>query len=475
MAVTESASSATDYTADEKAVLNSLKATLDAQSANKNLNNKNYIMYRWLKYYNEYAWLNSVYDNAQIPSGVADSKLTGVPSDKIAAAIAAAPENTRGALRAMVVAPTEEESAAAAKAKADFLENLPTLDLTSIQVDMAQMKQYESRLISRASSKYYLDDAKKLVQGVTNSAAYTAESWAKFNTARTKAYDVSADPTSTPAQIHEARYNLLVAYKALTKAGTDVDLSVLRNVMAYVDTICANPTLFRPTAASSYKTLDEALAAVFAEAGVKVTVGKDTYYIGGGDTGAAWLDEAGMRTALEGQETVDRIVKEIKAELANIESTVKVVPDKTVSGNTTKVDYANLIVDGIKPGTINSEAQLLALVKTTAPSGYTAKLAVTRSAANGFGTGTKVVLTVDGIKGLEVNHTVMVYGDVNGDGAIDAFDAALINMNISGASPLTGDFATAGDATADDAINASDYAAVVNYAIGAGSIEQTRP
>lgn len=474
VAVTESASSATDYTAEEKAVLNSLKATLDAQGKKENLNNKNYIMYRWLKYYNEYAWLNGIYDSAQIPSGVADSKLTGVPSDKIAAVIKEAPANKQGALNAMVVAPTEEESAAAAKARADFLENLPTLDLTSIQVDMAQMAQYESRLISRAPATYYLNDAYKMANAITDPAAYTAESWTKFNTARTTAYNVSADPTSTPAEIHEARYNLLVAYKALTKAGTDVDLTALRDVMAYVDTICANPTLFQPTAASGYKTLDEALAAVFAEAGVKVTVGKDTYYIGGGDTGAAWLDEAGMRTALEGQETVDRVVKEIKAELANIESTIKVVPNDTVADNTTTVDYANLIVDGIKPGTINTTAELLALVKTTAPAGYTANLAVTASAANGFGTGTKVVLTVNGIDGFEINHTVMVYGDVNGDGAIDAFDAALINMNVSGASALTGDFATAGDTTADGAINASDYAAVAAYAIGAGTIAQTR-
>lgn len=475
-AVTESASTATDYTAEEKAVLASLKATLDAQSAKKNLNNKNYIMYRWLKYYNEYAWLNGIYNGAQIPSGIANNKLTGVPSenDTIAAVIAAAPANKQGALNAMVVAPTAEESEAAAKAKADFLENLPTLDLTSIQVDMAQMAQYESRLIARTPSTTYLVSAYNMVKGITDPNAYTAESWAKFNAARTAAYNVAADASATPAQIHEARYDLLVAYKALTKAGTDVDLTALRDVMAYVDTICANPTLFQPTAESGYATLDEALAAVFAEAGVKVTVGDDTYYIGGGDTGAAWLDEAGMRTALEAQETVDRVVKEIKAELANIESAIKVVPDEAVSGNTTTVDYQNLIVDGIKPGTINTVDELLALVKTTAPAGYTANLAVTASAANGFGTGTKVVLTVNGVAGFEIKHTVMVYGDVNGDGAIDAFDAALINMNVSGAATLAGDFATAGDTTADGAITAADYSAVAAYAVGNGSIAQTR-
>lgn len=471
--VTESASTVTDYTAEEKEVLASLKATLDAQGAKKNLNNKNYIMYRWLKYYNEYAWLNSVYDNAQIPSGVADSKLTGVPSDKIAAVIKEAPANKQGALNAMVVGPTEEESAAAAKAKADFLENLPTLDLTSIRVDMAQMAQYESRLIARVPKTDYLKDAQNLVKDITDSSAYTAESWAKFDAAKTAASNVAADKSATPARIHEARYDLLVAYKALTKAGTDVDLTALREVMAYVDTICANPDLFQPTAASGYKTLDEALAAVFAEAGVKVTVGDDTYYIGGGDTGAAWLDEAGMRTALEAQETVDRVVKEIKAELANIESAIKVVPDEAVSGNTTTVDYQDLIVDGIKPGTINNPADLLKLVKTTAPAGYTAKLAVTASAAVGFGTGTKVILTVDGIAGLEIKHTVMVYGDVNGDGAIDAFDAALISMDIAG-TKLAGDFAVAGDASGDAAITAADYALVANYAVGNAAIAQTR-
>ena len=81
---------------------------------------------------------------------------------------------------------------------------------------------------------------------------------------------------------------------------------------------------------------------------------------------------------------------------------------------------------------------------------------------------------MDGVEGFEIKHTVMVYGDVNGDGAIDAFDAALINMNVSSAATLTGDFATAGDTTADGAINASDYAAVAAYAIGAGTIAQTR-
>ena len=153
---------------------------------------------------------------------------------------------------------------------------------------------------------------------------------------------------------------------------------------------------------------------------------------------------------------------------------MKIVPDDDVADNTTAVDYSNLIVDGFKPGTINTMDELLALIKTTAPAGYTANLDVTASADIGFGTGTKVVLTLAGVDGFAVNHTVMVYGDVNGDGAIDAFDAALINMAVAGKAALTGDFATAGDTTDDGDITAADYNAVAQVAVGNGAIAQTR-
>lgn len=479
--VADTETQATDYTAEEKAVLATLKSTLDAQADKTNLNNKNYIMYRWLKYYNEYAWLNNIYNGSVIPSGVAQNDLSGVPSDNavISSVIAAAPADKQAAINLMVVAPTADETAAAARARADFLANLPTIDVSSIQVDMKQMAQYETRLIARTPTTNYLALAYNSTPDQTSAAEaakYTAESWAKYYNAKQNAYNVALNGAATPAEIHEARYDLLVAYKGLIPVGTDVDLTALEDVMTFVDTIFANPDLFQPTEASGLATLDEALALVLAEAGVKVTVDDDTYYVGGGDTGAAWLDEAGLRTAIEAQDEVDRVVKEIKEVLANIESTIMMVPDESVAGNTTEVQHGGeYIVDGINPGTINSAEALLALVTTNAPAGYTANLAVNASAANGFGTGTKVVLTVAEVPSLVFTHTVMVYGDVNGDGAIDAFDAALINQNIAGATTLTGDFATAAQAVVDDGvINLSDYSAVAAYTIGEGAIAQTR-
>ncbi len=466
-------SAANDYTAEEKEVLANLKATLDTESA-KGLHNQDYIMYRWLKYHNEYSYLWNIYNGSLIPSGVASDKLAGVPSDNatIDAVVAAADANKQAAITAMRVAPTAEEQAAAQQAQADFTANLPKIDTTSIQVDAAQMAQYEDRLIAKSSYTQYLNAALTLVAGAKQ-ADYTAQSWAKFADAKAAAQAITA--SNKPSEIHKARYNLLVAYKGLLPAGTDVDLTALQEKMNFVESIFANPTLFKPSAAAveaGYDTLDKAMAEVLKEAGAKVAVGEDTYYVGGNDTGAAWLDEAGMRTAKEAQGTVDRVTNEITNALAYVESAIKIVPDDTVADNTTAVAQ-NMVIDGIKPGTINSADELLGLVTTTVPSGYTANLAVTASAAVGFGTGTKVVLTVAEVPGLAFTHTVMVYGDVNGDGAIDAFDAALIDLHIAG-TQLTGDFAAAADASADAQITVADYAAVESCAVGATAINQTR-
>lgn len=478
-AVTESASTATDYTAEEKAVLASLKTTLDAQGAKKNLNNKNYIMYRWLKYYNEYAWLNGIYNGAQIPSGVANNKLTGVPSDNdtIAAAIAAAPASMQAALNALVVAPTEEEVAAAALAKTNFLENLPVLDLTSIQVDMAQMAQYESRLIARTPSTTYLASAYNMVKGITDPNAYTAESWAKFNAARTAAYNVAADASATPAQIHEARYDLLVAYKGLIPAGTDVDLSALQAKVDEAMVIFNNQAYFEVSpagTAAGYKTLDEALANVIKELGVKVTVDGDTYYIGGGDTAAAWLDEAGLRTAVEATETVTRVTNELAAALANIQCKVRL---EEKDGDTTTVvtepdgtTRVVSIIDGIVPGSITTMDQLLSHVQTTV-TGADITTPTTLSKADAFGTGAKVEVNVNGV-GTVGTYYVLIYGDVTGDGAVDGFDAIEASLAAAGTVSLDGVYATAADVNQADGVTSADYSALCGVATGLNAIDQ---
>lgn len=449
---------------------------MDAQK----LKNQDYVLYRWYKYYDLRAELGNLLASATPPSGVAENKLAGVPSDLITEVVATLPADIQTIANAMVVTPTAEEQAAAAQALEDFV--MPNYDATSALAKAGTMETNgnpSGRLLPKYDScqYYYLDNA-ITNYGTASAADYTAESYQVYSDALANANTVlreaKANATSQ-STIHAARYDLLVAYNALIRNDESADFMALEASYNNAMTVLKNQSLFQATAESGMTTA-EALKALLAATGYATTYEDVTYYVGGSDTGAAVLAQKGKLTEIKKQDYIDWVKSLIDEALANIESKIKMVPNDSILDNPTKVQNGgSYVVDGIKPGTINSEAQLLALVKTTAPEGYTANLAVTRSAANGFGTGTKVVLTVNGIDGFEINHTVMVYGDVNGDGAIDAFDAALIDMNVSGAATLTGDFATAGDATADDAITLADYELVRAYAIGADNIAQTRP
>lgn len=449
---------------------------MDAQK----LKNQDYVLYRWYKYYDLRAELGNLLASATPPSGVAENKLAGVPSDLITEVVATLPADIQTIANAMVVTPTAEEQAAAAKALDDFV--MPNYDATSALAKAGTMETNgnpSGRLLPKYDScqYYYLDNA-ITKYGTASAADYTAESYQVYSDALANANTVLTEAkanATSQSTIHAARYDLLVAYKALIRNDESADFMALEASYNNAMTVLNNQSLFQATAESGMTTA-EALAALLAATGYATTYEDATYYVGGSDTGAAVLAQKGKLTEIKKQDYIDWVRSLIDEALANIESSIKVVPDDSIAGNTTEVQNGgSYVVDGIKPGTINTVNELLALVKTSAPEGYTANLAVTASAANGFGTGTKVVLTVNGVDGFKLTHTVMVYGDVNGDGAIDAFDAALINMNEYGAATLTGDFATAGDTNADGSVDLDDYAMVWSYAVGEGAIAQTRP
>lgn len=71
------------------------------------------------------------------------------------------------------------------------------------------------------------------------------------------------------------------------------------------------------------------------------------------------------------------------------------------------------------------------------------------------------------------NYTLVVKGDVNGDGEIYANDYVRIKNHIMGRASLSGAYLLAADIDNDGNIYATDYVRIKNYIMGRGSIPQT--
>lgn len=72
----------------------------------------------------------------------------------------------------------------------------------------------------------------------------------------------------------------------------------------------------------------------------------------------------------------------------------------------------------------------------------------------------------------QYNYTVVVKGDVNGDGLIYATDYVSIKNHIMGKKKLEGAYLKAADINNDNNIYATDYVRIKNYIMGKGKIEQ---
>lgn len=83
-----------------------------------------------------------------------------------------------------------------------------------------------------------------------------------------------------------------------------------------------------------------------------------------------------------------------------------------------------------------------------------------------IGTGTVIEFS-NGIK-----YTVIIYGDLTGDGAINSADLLRLRKHLLGTDPLSGVYADSSNVVADTEVNSADLLRLRQYLIGIASIEQ---
>ena len=79
------------------------------------------------------------------------------------------------------------------------------------------------------------------------------------------------------------------------------------------------------------------------------------------------------------------------------------------------------------------------------------------------------------LKGFwHTGYTVVIWGDVNGDGKISAAELLKVRRHLLDEGSLDGWYALAADASGDGKISAADLLKIQRHLLGISAIEQTR-
>lgn len=155
-----------------------------------------------------------------------------------------------------------------------------------------------------------------------------------------------------------------------------------------------------------------------------------------------------------GDETLVKTVELAVLDKKDIEE-LEVVMDSSVK-------VTDGVLTGIKPQT--TPEQLKALIKTNGTVKFLDKDGKEVTSGN-VGTGTKIVITLDDQK---TEYTVIIRGDVTGDGNINSADLLKIVKYLKSAGEIE---KIAADVNKDNNINSADLLKIVKYLKGTGEIE----
>lgn len=304
-------------------------------------------------------------------------------------------------------------------------------------------------------------------------ADYTAGSYARYTKALAAAEALNANAEALQSEVFDVKYELEIAQRALMpKSSSALEAGAyteLEAVIAQAKSIFTDNSAYTFDASKAdglSKT--EAYAKLVSVLGYEYTDEKGNtanLYSGSAENYAA--NDRFYSNVVAAQ--IDAVVTNLKNAMAPFVCKYVAVPTTAGSSEGVSVTENTSLITGVTPGSLATADDVLARV--TAKDSSATTLNVAANAAGLYGTGATATLSLKSSGAPVAIYTVVIYGDVNGDGVVDGFDASYMDLAINNRATLTGAYKTAGG-LATGKVDLANYGLVVDAAYGGTAIAQ---
>lgn len=304
-------------------------------------------------------------------------------------------------------------------------------------------------------------------------ADYTAGSYARYTKALAAAEALNANAKALQSEVFDVKYELEIAQRALMpKSASALEAGAyteLEAVIAQAKSIFTDNSAYTFDASKADGlTETEAYAKLVSVLGYEYTDEKGNtanLYSGSAENYAA--NDRFYSNVVAAQ--IDAVVTNLKNAMAPFVCKYVAVPTTAGSSEGVSVTESTSLITGVTPGSLATADDVLARV--TAKDSSATTLNVAANAAGLYGTGATATLSLKSSGAPVAIYTVVIYGDVNGDGVVDGFDASYMDLAINNRATLTGAYKTAGG-LATGKVDLTNYGLVVDAAYGGTAIAQ---
>ena len=477
----ETAAKALDTANNESTTPSSGSATVtpapieDALKAAGDINYQNFDLYAYWAYEKAMKAGNAIIDAYKGP--VAPEKYID-GSSLSEAEITAIANKANATYKSAIVASMKAPSIEAQNAYMDAVKayKAPSYSELEILNSAKNIAWYASFLKGAAvtTQKQFLDKEIKAAkaQGYKE-ADYTAGSYARYTKALAAAEALNANANALQSEVFDVKYELEIAQRALMpKSASALEAGAyteLEAVIAQAKSIFTENSAYTFDASKAdglSKT--EAYAKLVSVLGYEYTDEKGNtanLYSGSAENYAA--NDRFYSNVVAAQ--IDAVITNLKNAMAPFVCKYVAVPTTAGSNEGVSVTENASLITGVTPGSLATADDVLARVTAKDPSATT--LNVAANAAGLYGTGATATLSLKSSGAPVAIYTVVIYGDVNGDGVVDGFDASSMDLAINNKAALTGAYKTAGG-LATGKVDLANYGLVVDAAYGGTAIAQ---